>query len=121
MVLKILVAGVIGYPAKKNLQKGVVEKMAYSLGIDAGGTYTDSILIRNSDGAVIGSNKALTSYPDPLEGIRNSIDGLDREQLKEVTLVSVSTTLATNTLLERRGAASGTDVGGGCWPSFEAR
>ncbi len=77
--------------------------MAYSLGIDAGGTYTDSILIRNSDGTVVGSNKALTSYPDPLEGIRDSIDGLDQEYLKEVTLVSVSTTLATNTILEKTG------------------
>jgi len=77
--------------------------MAYSLGIDAGGTYTDSILIRNSDGAVVGSNKALTSYPDPLEGITNSINGLDPEKLKEVTLTSVSTTLATNTILEKTG------------------
>ncbi|NLO31594.1 MAG: hydantoinase/oxoprolinase family protein, partial [Methanosarcina mazei] len=77
--------------------------MAYSLGIDAGGTYTDSILIRNSDGEVIGSNKSLTTYPDLLEGIMNSIDGLNQEKLKLVTLVSVSTTLATNTILEKTG------------------
>jgi len=80
-----------------------LKKMAYSLGIDAGGTYTDSILIRNSDGKVIGSNKALTTYPNPLEGITNSVDGLDQEKLKLVTLVSVSTTLATNTILEKTG------------------
>ena len=77
--------------------------MAYSLGIDAGGTYTDSILIRNSDGKVIGSNKALTTYPDLLAGITESIDGLDKEKLKLVTMVSVSTTLATNTILEKTG------------------
>lgn len=77
--------------------------MAYSLGIDAGGTYTDSILIRNSDGKVVGSNKALTTYPDLLEGITNSIDGLEAEKLKLVTMVSVSTTLATNTILEKTG------------------
>ncbi len=77
--------------------------MAYSLGIDAGGTYTDSILLRNSDGKVAGSNKALTTYPDLLEGITNSIDGLDQEKLKLVTMVSVSTTLATNTILEKTG------------------
>lgn len=76
--------------------------MAYSLGIDAGGTYTDSILIRNSDGEVIGSNKSLTTYPDLLDGIMNSIDGLNQEKLKLVTLVSVSTTLATNTILEKQ-------------------
>ncbi len=80
-----------------------LKKMAYSLGIDAGGTYTDSILIRNSDGKVISSNKALTTYPDLLEGITKSIDGLDQEKLKLVTMVSVSTTLATNTILEKTG------------------
>lgn len=77
--------------------------MAYGLGIDAGGTYTDSVLIRNSDGKVVCSNKALTTYPEPLEGIKESIDGLDGEKLKLVTTVSVSTTLATNTLLEKTG------------------
>ncbi|MDR7666777.1 hydantoinase/oxoprolinase family protein [Methanosarcina sp. Z-7115] len=77
--------------------------MAYGLGIDAGGTYTDSVLIRNSDGKVVCSNKALTTYPEPLEGIKKSIDGLDGEKLKLVTTVSVSTTLATNTLLEKTG------------------
>jgi N-methylhydantoinase A/oxoprolinase/acetone carboxylase beta subunit len=61
--------------------------MAYGLGIDAGGTYTDSVLIRKSDGKVVCSNKALTTYPDPLEGIKESIDGLDRDKLKLVTTV----------------------------------
>jgi len=52
------------------------EKMAYDLGIDAGGTYTDSVLIRRSDGKIVCSNKALTTYPDPLEGIKNRSTGL---------------------------------------------
>ncbi len=77
--------------------------MQYSMGIDAGGTYTDSIIIRDSDGKVMDSNKALTTYPDLLEGIRNSIDGLDGKYLKDVKMVSVSTTLATNTILEKNG------------------
>lgn len=77
--------------------------MQYSMGIDAGGTYTDSIIIRDSDGKVMDSNKALTTYPDLLEGIRNSIDGLDEKYLKDVKMVSVSTTLATNTILEKNG------------------
>ena len=73
------------------------------MGIDAGGTYTDSAIIRDSDGKVMDSNKALTTYPDLLEGIRNSIDGLDEKYLKNVKMVSVSTTLATNTILEKNG------------------
>ncbi|WP_406660369.1 hydantoinase/oxoprolinase family protein [Methanolobus sp. ZRKC3] len=77
--------------------------MQYSLGIDAGGTYTDAVIIRNSDREVIDSNKALTTYPDLLTGIENAIDGLDRGYLPDVKLVSVSTTLATNTILEKTG------------------
>lgn len=77
--------------------------MQYSMGIDAGGTYTDSIIIRDSDGKVMDSSKAPTTYPDLLAGIRNSIDGLDERYLKDVKMVSVSTTLATNTILEKNG------------------
>jgi len=77
--------------------------MHYSLGIDAGGTYTDAVLIRDSDGEILASNKALTTYPDPFEGIKNVIDGLNPEYLENVKLVSVSTTLSTNTILEGTG------------------
>ena len=44
--------------------------MQYSLGIDAGGTYTDAVLIRDSDGIIVDSNKALTTYPDLHIGIK---------------------------------------------------
>jgi len=77
--------------------------MHYSLGIDAGGTYTDAVIIRDSDGAIVDSNKALTTYPDPLEGIKNVLDGINKEYFKNVRLVSVSTTLSTNTILEGTG------------------
>jgi len=77
--------------------------MQYSLGIDAGGTYTDAVLIRDTDGAIIDSNKALTTYPDLHPGIKNVIDGLNPEYLKDIKLVSVSTTLSTNTILEGTG------------------
>ncbi len=77
--------------------------MQYSLGIDAGGTYTDAVIIRDSDRKVIDSNKALTTYPDLLTGIENAIDGLEGKYLPDVKLISVSTTLATNTILEKTG------------------
>ena len=56
--------------------------MQYSLGIDAGGTYTDAVIVRDSDGAVVDSKKAFTTYPDPLEGIKDVLDSLDREYPK---------------------------------------
>ncbi|MEZ5336567.1 MAG: hydantoinase/oxoprolinase family protein [Methanolobus sp.] len=77
--------------------------MQYSLGIDAGGTYTDAVIVRDSDRKVVDANKALTTYPDLLRGIENAIDGLDSKYLPDVRLVSVSTTLATNTILEKTG------------------
>ncbi|MDW7731621.1 MAG: hydantoinase/oxoprolinase family protein [Methanolobus sp.] len=78
--------------------------MQFSLGIDAGGTYTDAILVRDSDGSIISSSKALTTYPDLITGIRNAIDNLEQKYLEKVSLVSVSTTLATNTVLEGTGS-----------------
>jgi N-methylhydantoinase A/acetone carboxylase, beta subunit len=77
--------------------------MQYSLGIDAGGTYTDAVLVRDTDGVIVDSNKSLTTYPDLHPGIKNAIDGLNQEYLKNVKLVSVSTTLSTNTILEGTG------------------
>ncbi|MDA0525593.1 hydantoinase/oxoprolinase family protein, partial [Methanococcoides alaskense] len=77
--------------------------MKYSLGIDAGGTYTDAVLLRDSDEVIISSNKALTTYPDPLGGIRNAIDGIDEQYLNDIKVVSVSTTLSTNSILEGTG------------------
>jgi N-methylhydantoinase A/oxoprolinase/acetone carboxylase beta subunit len=77
--------------------------MKYSLGIDAGGTYTDAVLLRDSDGEIVDTVKARTTYPDLLIGIRNALDGLDQSFLENVSLVSVSTTLATNTILENTG------------------
>ncbi|HHV23139.1 MAG TPA: hydantoinase/oxoprolinase family protein [Methanosarcina sp.] len=77
--------------------------MHFSLGIDAGGTYTDAVIVRDSDGAVVEFSKALTAYPDPLPGMKNVIDTLSPEYLKNVKLVSISTTLSTNTILESTG------------------
>ncbi|KGK99628.1 hydantoinase [Methanococcoides methylutens] len=86
--------------------------MQYSLGIDAGGTYTDAILVRDADRSVVTSNKALTTYPDLIEGIQNAINGIDEEYLRKVKLVSLSTTLATNTVLEDTGYPVGLILAG---------
>jgi N-methylhydantoinase A/acetone carboxylase, beta subunit len=75
-----------------------------SLGIDAGGTYTDAALVNMKTRTVIQSQKALTTYPNPLGGIQNVLDRLDPEKLQKVELLSVSTTFATNTILEKNGA-----------------
>lgn len=81
--------------------------MYLGLGIDTGGTYTDAAIMDMSNGTVIKSNKALTTYPDLIKGIKNSIEGLNPDYLKRIKFVSVSTTLATNTTLEGKGYPAG--------------
>jgi len=76
------------------------------LGIDAGGTYTDAVLTRADGGRPPRWSKALTTYPDPSGGILESVSALGSD-LSHVTRVCLSTTLATNALVEGLGATVG--------------
>src|ERR1700738_5323617 len=75
------------------------------IGLDTGGTYTDAVAL---DGArVVASAKALTTHWDLSIGLRNASraalaglpEGVGREH---ISLVAVSTTLATNAVVENR-------------------
>lgn len=77
--------------------------MNYCLGIDAGGTYTDAVIMDKDTKKIISSGSALTTYPDPIDGIRAVLDILDSDFLSKCHVLSVSTTLATNTILENTG------------------
>jgi N-methylhydantoinase A/acetone carboxylase, beta subunit len=93
------------FTENKYISEVNVLSLNISLGIDAGGTYTDAALIDSDSRAVLESDKALTTYPNPLGGIQNVLDRLNPETLKKVKLLSVSTTFATNTILEKNGAS----------------
>jgi len=79
-----------------------------ALGIDTGGTYTDAVLVNHDTGGVLAGAKALTTRRDLAAGIRAAMAAVFAESPwtpAEVTLVGLSTTLATNTLAEgQRGA-----------------
>jgi N-methylhydantoinase A/oxoprolinase/acetone carboxylase beta subunit len=77
------------------------------LGIDAGGTYTDAVLYDLPSGKVLCKNKALTTKWDFTVGIREALTGLDKALLPRTELVSVSTTLATNAIVEGEGQKVG--------------
>jgi len=77
------------------------------LGIDTGGTYTDAILMDMSSNTVLQKSKALTTRDDLSIGIRNSLAGFDKELLKKVAMVSLSSTLATNSIVEGKGCRVG--------------
>ena len=80
---------------------------AYGLGIDAGGTYTDTVIVDLDSGTIVCGNKALTTREDLSTGIRNSLLGLDRGLLKKISLTSLSSTLATNSVVENKGCRVG--------------
>ena len=78
--------------------------MSFLLGVDTGGTYTDAVLMDAAATRVIAKAKALTTRPDLALGVGAAIDaviaGIDPAQ---VGMVSLSTTLATNALVEGQG------------------
>ena len=77
--------------------------MAYSLGIDTGGTFTDVVLL-DAHHQVVASAKSLTTRFDLAQGIAGALDQLPQSGLGEVTLVSLSTTLTTNSVVEGKGS-----------------
>ncbi len=79
----------------------------YGIGIDTGGTYTDSVIVELATGAVVSKAKALTTPRNLGSGIRESLAQLNGELFGRVGLVALSTTLATNCVVEGKGARVG--------------
>lgn len=76
--------------------------MTLKLGIDAGGTFTDAVII-DAGNAIVAHAKALTTHYDLARGIRDVLDRLPRHRLRHVGMVGLSTTLTTNAVVEQRG------------------
>lgn len=84
--------------------------MAICLGIDTGGTFTDAVLLDDAAGrgaGILARAKALTTRPDPFGGIAAAVDAVLAAapgiEAVQIGLVGLSTTLATNALVEGRG------------------
>lgn len=77
--------------------------MAFGLGIDTGGTYTDAVIYNFKNEKIIDSSKSLTMKENLIECIGNTLNGINPELLSKVTAVSLSTTLATNACIEGKG------------------
>ena len=79
--------------------------MPYLLGVDTGGTYTDAVLLRD-EVEVISSAKSLTTCHDLAIGIGKAAHAVLSEAAidpAEVLRAALSTTLATNALVEGQG------------------
>lgn len=81
--------------------------MAVALGIDTGGTYTDAVLVEYETNEILAQAKAPTTRHDLALGIGKAMRRVLAEaaiEWRDVRLVSVSTTLATNAIVEGGGA-----------------
>ncbi|TNF58479.1 MAG: hydantoinase/oxoprolinase family protein, partial [Rhodobacteraceae bacterium] len=82
--------------------------MAILLGVDTGGTYTDAVLIR--DEVVLASAKSLTTRQDLAIGVGGAVAAvLDKAGVSgnQIAMAALSTTLATNALVEGQGGRVG--------------
>ena len=83
--------------------------MAWRIGIDIGGTFTDVALVEEATGR-IAIAKLLTTPQDfgqaVIDGIRQGLDE-NRIDPADVSLLSHATTVVTNALLENKGARAG--------------
>ncbi|MEX1314902.1 MAG: DUF1638 domain-containing protein, partial [Desulfotignum sp.] len=77
------------------------------LGIDAGGTYTDAVVYDLENRSTACKAKALTTKWDFTIGIENALAQLIPDHLASVELVALSTTLATNAIVENEGQTVG--------------
>ena len=73
------------------------------LGIDTGGTFTDCVLLDVSRKEIISSSKAPTTHRNLVVGISESLKGLNLREISRIKMVGLSTTLATNAIVEQKG------------------
>lgn len=113
---------VSGYLGKLVQGEGLIEPDSYSedhekvsaarygLGIDTGGTFTDAVIIDLDDSSVVAKRKSRTTHEDLSVGLCRSVDsvfGSSDIRPSDISLVGISTTLATNSILEGKGGEVG--------------
>ncbi len=87
-------------------------KTTYLIGVDTGGTYTDAAVIEARGHRIIATAKAITTKGDLAVGVTEAITQALAKLShdippQDIAMVSVSTTLATNAVVEGHGGATG--------------
>ena len=81
-----------------------------ALGIDTGGTFTDGVIVDLADEEILASTNTITTREEFTTAIENCLNNLLAEpavNADDISLISLSTTLATNAIVEGQGAAVG--------------
>lgn len=81
--------------------------MRLGLGIDTGGTYTDAVIMDMDTGEILDKAKSMTTREDLSKGIRGAVEALDPAYVDASVLVALSSTLATNSVVEGKGCRVG--------------
>src|SRR6185503_16271130 len=92
--------------SRTSLRRCRLSAMSARIGVDIGGTFTDLVVIDERTGA-IRVGKVLTTAKDPAHGVEQGVQTLldeARVAPARVRAVVHGTTLATNALIERKGA-----------------
>ncbi len=83
-----------------------------ALGIDTGGTFTDGVIFDLENNEIIKKTKEITTRHNLKIAIGNCLNSLiddktEKDTLNDIKMVSLSTTLATNAIVEGQGAEVG--------------
>ena len=81
----------------------IKETGQFGLGVDCGGTYTDAVIYDLDSGEVLASRKYPTTHFELTLCIDGVLEGLPPGMLRQARLVCLSTTLATNAIVEGKG------------------
>jgi N-methylhydantoinase A/oxoprolinase/acetone carboxylase beta subunit len=89
--------------SERGSKMGMTNGEHLGLGVDCGGTYTDAVIYDLDRGEVLASAKFPTSHHDLTRCIDGVLEGLPQGLLQRARLTCLSTTLATNAIVEGRG------------------
>lgn len=84
-----------------------IDMSEYIIGIDTGGTYTDAVLLDRTDSTVLATAKVPTNHRQLALSTAKALESLLQKSdidAKQVSRLALSTTLATNAVIENKGA-----------------
>lgn len=113
--------GIVEPDSSEPEMKEEVSSARYGLGIDTGGTFTDAVIVDLDDYSVVAKRKSPTTHGDLSKGLYQSVSAVFEAcdvTPKDISLVGISTTLATNSVLESAGGEVGLILIG--WNPMEA-
>ena len=99
-----------GLDEKGPKEDDTVSLVRYGLGVDTGGTFTDAVIVDMDDFSIIAKKKSPTTHEDLSIGLYNVVDAvLSSTDIdpSQIVSVGISTTLATNSVLENMGGRVG--------------